>query len=177
MDCWVRSHPFLTFFHIAHPTSPSYNPLNEPTDPKQTRLIDFYNRVHAAIRAVDADHALFFDGNTFASDFSHFGEAQKGWDNTAYAIHDYSLFGFPRMEEYAGTDLQKHRMKRSYEKKRQWMDERGLCVWNGEFGPVYARRQYDGEATDAINARRYQVLKDQLQLYNKVCEGFVWKCW
>ncbi|KAL1659424.1 glycoside hydrolase family 5 protein [Schizophyllum commune] len=152
-----------------------YNPLNEPTDPKQTRLIDFYNRVHAAIRAVDPDHALFFDGNTFASDFSHFGEAQKGWDNTAYAIHDYSLFGFPRMEEYAGTDLQKHRMKRSYEKKRQWMDERGLCVWNGEFGPVYARRQYDGEETDAINARRYQVLKDQLQLYNK--DRLSWTIW
>lgn len=48
------------------------------------------------------------------------------------------------------------------------MDQRGLCVWNGEWGPVYARKQYDGEATDLINERRYHVLKDQLDIYNKV---------
>lgn len=48
------------------------------------------------------------------------------------------------------------------------MDERGLCVWNGEWGPVYARTQYDGEATDSINTVRYQVLKDQLEIYNSV---------
>lgn len=59
-------------------------------------------------------------------------------------------------------------MKRSYEKKREWMDQRGLCVWNGEWGPVYARKQYDGEATEAINEQRYQVLKDQLAIYNQV---------
>lgn len=48
------------------------------------------------------------------------------------------------------------------------MDQRGLCVWNGEWGPVYARKQYDGEKTEEINAVRYHVLKDQLQIYNKV---------
>ena len=48
------------------------------------------------------------------------------------------------------------------------MDERGLCVWNGEWGPVYARRQYDGDATDAINKTRYGVLKDQLEIYKAV---------
>jgi hypothetical protein len=64
-------------------------------------------------------------------------------------------------------------LQRSYEKKREWMDQHGLCVWNGEFGPVYARKQFDGERTDEINEQRYQVLKDQLALYNKV--GFnVW---
>lgn len=48
------------------------------------------------------------------------------------------------------------------------MDEHGLCVWNGEWGPVYARKQYDGEATDAINEERYRVLRDQLAIYNDV---------
>lgn len=47
------------------------------------------------------------------------------------------------------------------------MDQRGLCVWNGEWGPVYARKQYDGAATEAINERRLQVLKDQLAIYNQ----------
>lgn len=47
------------------------------------------------------------------------------------------------------------------------MDQRGLCVWNGEWGPVYARKQYDGGATDAINEQRYQVLQDQLGIYDQ----------
>lgn len=146
-----------------------YNPLNEPTDSKHTRLIAFYNQVHTAIRAVDPDHAIFFDANTFASDFSHFGDAHKNWDNTGYSIHDYTTFGFPAApQDYVGSAEQQRRLRRSYEKKREWMDERGLCVWNGEWGPVYARKAYDGDATDAINRRRYHVLKDQLEIYNKV---------
>lgn len=146
-----------------------YNPLNEPTDSQHTRVVHFYDRVYEAIRAVDTDHAIFFDGNTFASDFSHFGDAHKRWANTAYSIHDYSSFGFPSApQEYVGNDEQKRRLTRSYEKKREWMDERGLCVWNGEWGPVYARKQYEGEATDSINRVRYHVLKDQLDIYSKV---------
>ena len=147
-----------------------YNPLNEPTDSKHTRLVAFYDRLHKAIRAIDPHHAIFLDGNTFASDFSHFGEAYKSWENTAYSIHDYSLFGFPASPEpYKSSDVQRHRLRRSYEKKKEWMVERGLCVWNGEFGPVYARKEYEGEATDSINEHRYQVLKDQLAIYNEVC--------
>ena len=146
-----------------------YNPLNEPTDPTHTRVIQFYERVYDAIRSVDSEHAIFFDGNTFASDFSHFGEVYKKWSNTAYSIHDYSLYGFPAApEDYIGSADQKRRLRRSYEKKREWMDQHGLCVWNGEWGPVYARTQYDGAATDSINAHRYHVLKDQLSIYNDV---------
>ena len=150
-----------------------YNPLNEPTDSKHTRLIGFYDKVYAAIRAVDANHVIFFDGNTFASDFSHFGDAHKRWENTAYSIHDYSSFGFPAApQEYVGSEEQRTRLRRSYEKKRKWMDERGLCVWNGEWGPVYARRPYDGDATEAINKARYRVLKDQLEIYKAVRLSF-----
>lgn len=146
-----------------------YNPLNEPTDPKHSRLVEFYNKVHKVIREVDPDHIIYFDGNTFASDFSRFGDAHKNWDNTGYSIHDYSNFGFPGAPEtYTGTAEQQRRLRRSYEKKRQWMDERGLCVWNGEFGPVYARRQYEGELTDSINESRYKVLEDQLKIYDQV---------
>ena len=150
-----------------------YNPLNEPTDPHQTRLLAFYDRVYAAIRAIDPHHALFLDGNTYATDFSGFPEdAGTRWPNAAYAIHDYSVFGFPDTPEpYARTDAQRRRMARSYEKKREWMDAHGLCVWNGEWGPVYARKEYEAEKTDAINEERYKVLQDQLAIYNKVRRG------
>ncbi|TEB18768.1 glycoside hydrolase [Coprinellus micaceus] len=153
-----------------------YNPLNEPTDSKHCRVVEFYDKVHKVIRAEDPDHIIFFDGNTFASDFSQFGDAHKNWDNTAYSIHDYSLFGFPNPPElYTGTDEQKHRLKRSYQKKRAWMDERGLCVWNGEWGPVYARKQYEGDKTDETNTVRYKVLEDQLKLYDQ--DRLSWSIW
>ena len=149
-----------------------YNPLNEPADPtpRAARLVAYYNRVIAAIRTADPHHALFLDGNTYASDFTGFpDDAGARWPNTAFAIHDYSLYGFPKSPEpYARTDEQRRRMRRSYEKKREWMDAHGLCVWNGEWGPVYARKEYDGEDWEAINERRYNVLKDQLDLYDKV---------
>lgn len=159
----------LAKHYAGNPWIAGYNPLNEPTDSKHTRLVAFYKRLHKAIRAVDPHHAIFFDGNTFASDFSHFGDACKEWENTAYSIHDYSVFGFPDAPEvYEASEAQQRRLRRSYEKKRQWMDENGLCVWNGEWGPVYARRQYDGDETDKINEARYKVLKDQLDIYKKV---------
>ncbi|KDR66159.1 hypothetical protein GALMADRAFT_259609 [Galerina marginata CBS 339.88] len=165
----------LAAHYKSHKWIAGYNPLNEPTDAKHTRVIAFYDAVHTAIRSVDTDHAIFFDGNTFASDFSHFGDVHKKWDNTAYSIHDYSSFGFPGAQEYVGSEEQKRRLRRSYEKKREWMDERGLCVWNGEWGPVYARRQFDGDATDAINKTRYKVLKDQLDIYKK--DRLSWSIW
>lgn len=33
---------------------------------------------------------------------------------------------------------------------------------------VYARKEYDGDQTDEINDRRYNVLQDQLEIYRKV---------
>ena len=147
-----------------------YNLLNEPSDPKHSGLVALYDRLHTAIRAVDPHHILFLDGNTYATDFSGFpDDAGTRWPNAAFAIHDYSVYGFPDAPElYTRTESQKHRMMRSYEKKREWMDARGLCVWNGEWGPVYARKEYEGEHMDEINERRYNVLNDQLQLYAKV---------
>ncbi|TFK51394.1 glycoside hydrolase [Heliocybe sulcata] len=166
----------LAKHYVGNTWIAGYNPLNEPTDPTHTTLIHFYNRIYKVIRDVDPHHAIFLDGNTFASDFSHFGDASKNWENTAYSIHDYSVFGFPAAPEaYVSNDTQRHRLRRSYERKREWMDKNGLCVWNGEWGPVYARKEYEGEAWNEINQQRYQVLKDQLDIYNK--DRLSWSIW
>lgn len=150
--------------------------MNEPTDAEHTRLIALYDRVHDAIRAIDKNHALFWDGNTFASDFSHFGDSHTRWTNSAYGIHDYSGYGFPAAEAlYTGTQEERRRLRRSYEKKKEWMAQRGLCVWNGEWGPVYARKEYEGDLTDKINEARYLVLKDQLSIYNS--DRLSWSIW
>ena len=43
------------------------------------------------------------------------------------------------------------------------------------FGPVYARKQYEGEQTDYINESRYKVLKDQLEIYDEA--RISWSIW
>ncbi|KDR73000.1 hypothetical protein GALMADRAFT_142697 [Galerina marginata CBS 339.88] len=145
--------------HIA-----GYNALNEPTDAQHIRIIPFYDAVHTALRTFDPDHAIFFDGNTLASDFSHFCDAHKRWNNNVYSIRDYSSFGFPgaKAQEYVGSEEQKRRLRQSYEKKREWMDERGSC--------------HEGDAMDsAIIKTRCRVLKDQLDIYKK--DRLRWSIW
>ncbi|KDR71696.1 hypothetical protein GALMADRAFT_253406 [Galerina marginata CBS 339.88] len=66
----------LASHYKSHKWIAGYKPLNEPTEPTRTRLLSFYSAVHTAIHSVDPDHAIFFDGNAFASDFSHFGDAR-----------------------------------------------------------------------------------------------------
>jgi hypothetical protein len=55
------------------------------------------------------------------------------------------------------------------------MKDNNFPIWNGEFGPVYARRQYDGDATDEINTSRIQLLKDQLDVYDE--DNISWSIW
>ncbi|EAU88936.2 endoglucanase family 5 glycoside hydrolase [Coprinopsis cinerea okayama7 len=162
-----------------NPWIAGYNVLNEPADPhpQHAGLIKMYDRLHQAIREIDGNHIIFLDGNTFATDFTKFPEdAGTRWTNTAYAIHDYAVYGFPSAPEpYEGSEAQKERLLKTYKRKREWMDQRGLCVWNGEWGPVYARREYDGDAMEDINERRYNVLKDQLEIYEK--DRLSWSIW
>ncbi|RDB21881.1 putative glucan 1,3-beta-glucosidase A [Hypsizygus marmoreus] len=165
-----------------NPWVAGYNVLNEPADPHPAckGLIGVYDRVIRAIReeAGDVRHVVFLDGNTFATDFTKFPERclERWGENTAFAIHDYAVYGFPAAPGvYERSEEQMKRMKGAYERKRRWMDERGLCVWNGEWGPVYARREYDGEETERINERRYWVLEDQLEIYRK--DRLSWSIW
>ncbi|GAW03142.1 glycoside hydrolase [Lentinula edodes] len=57
-----------------------YNPLNEPTDPYHIRVIAFYDRVYTAIRAVDPEHAIFFD---VLSDFPQLLRITKQYEGEA----------------------------------------------------------------------------------------------
>ncbi|KAG9077771.1 hypothetical protein FS749_010304, partial [Ceratobasidium sp. UAMH 11750] len=149
-----------------------YNPLNEPTDEQHTRVLDWYARAEKAIHAVDPDHILFWDGNTFAADFSHFGEPLP---RSVYSIHDYSTYGFPQVSEpYEGTPEQKAKLESSFKRKIGYHEKIGGHIWNGEFGPVYASPD-DGPDWERINERRYHVLKDQLELYD--LHNISWSIW
>jgi len=99
--------------------------MNEPADPDHVNLQSWYRRVEKAIRAVDPDHILFLDGNTYAMDFSAFKEVLP---NCVYAIHDYATMGFPSGEPYVGSPEQKEHLRRAYERKVEFMKEKGVPV-------------------------------------------------
>lgn len=107
--------------------------MNEPASPEQHLVPAFYERIEKAIRTVDPNHILFLDGNTYSMDFSAFKNVLP---NTVYAFHDYATYGFPMREQYVGTEEQKQHLQRQFDRKMQFMKEKGVPGWDGEFGPV-----------------------------------------
>jgi len=160
IDLWVA----VAKHYAGDPVIAGYNPLNEPADPEHVRLIAWYKRVEQAIRAVDPDHILWIDGNTYAMDFSQFPD--ETLPNSVYACHDYAMLGFPipGQAPYSGTNEQNSKLKRSFERKTEYMRSKGVPVWNGEFGPVYANARFDEDA-EKTNESRYGVLREQLRIY------------
>lgn len=146
-----------------------YNPVNEPADPSQEMIMPLYRRLYDAIRAVDPDHVLFLEGNRYSQDFHMFGEP---WQNVVYTNHDYALPGFVDGGPYPGTSRGKYVdrdvLEQTFLDRSSYMMEHGLHVWVGEFGPVYT----GDPAADEV---KYQVLRDQLEIYDKY--GASWAIW
>lgn len=160
-NLWIK----IADYYKNHEYVAGYNLLNEPAVADHGKLIRYYQRLEKEVRKVDGNHMLFLDGNTYAMDFRQF--PKEVFPNTVYAIHDYSNFGFPVHDHdlYKGTQQQKERLKLQYERKVEYMKEHNVPVWNGEFGPVYASDFRGDQEPEIINSARYNVLKDQLEVY------------
>jgi hypothetical protein len=172
IDLWVA----IAKHYVNNPVVAGYNLLNEPADPKHTRLVSWYERAEKAIRAVDRDHILYIDGNTYAMDFTHFPKSPL--PNAVYACHDYAMLGFPipGQAPYTGSEAQNAKLRSQFERKAAFMRERGVPVWNGEFGPVYASETGpDPSQARKINESRYAVLKQQLNIYAETSVS--WSIW
>jgi hypothetical protein len=154
-----------------NPWIAGYNPINEPCDPYHVRLPAFYERLEPAIRAVDPHHILWLDGNTFAMEWRGFTRVLP---NCAYALHDYTMMGFPTGERFKGTPEQKDKLEAQFLRKARFQHERRAVAWNGEFGPVYADPRVEGEAA-VINQERYNLLGAQLEVYDKY--QIPWTIW
>ena len=146
-----------------------YNPINEPADPSGTAIGPVYQRLFDAIRAVDAEHIIFLEGNRYSQDFDMFGEPLP---NVVYTNHDYALPGFIDGGVYPGVSrgqyVDRDALERTFLARSQYMLEHQTPIWVGEFGPVYTG---DAEA-DAV---RYRVLRDQLEIYRR--HGASWSIW
>ncbi|RDW80490.1 glycoside hydrolase family 5 protein [Coleophoma crateriformis] len=161
----------LAKHYKGNPWIAGYNPINEPCDPKHVRLPAFYDRLEPEIRAIDPDHILWLDGNTFAMEWKGF---DKVLPNSAYALHDYSGMGFPTGERFKGTEEQKSKLERQFLRKAQFQQKMKAVAWNGEFGPVYSDPLTDADAEE-INQERYNLLGAQLEIYDKY--QIPWSIW
>jgi aryl-phospho-beta-D-glucosidase BglC (GH1 family) len=152
-----------------NPWVAGYNPINEPGDAEGIAIWPFYQRLHAAVRAIDTRHILFLDGNRYSTDFTIFKEV---WPNTVYTCHDYALPGFADGGDYPGTSrgayVDRDAVESVFLERTKFMRETGTPIWVGEFGPVYT-----GDATR--DEMRYQLLTDQLAIYEAYYAG--WSLW
>ncbi|GAA3163785.1 hypothetical protein GCM10010466_63420 [Planomonospora alba] len=146
-----------------------YNPVNEPGDASGKAIGPFYDRLVKALRAVDPGHVLFLDGNTYSTDFSVFREV---YENTVFVCHDYALAGFAHGGPYPGYTrgewVDREQLERTFERRTVFQRETGTPIWVGEFGPVYT-------GDPAIDAQRYQILADQLEIFD--AHGAGWSLW
>ena len=82
--------------------------------------------------------------------------------------------GFPKGETYTGSAEQDSQLERQFTRKAEIMYRLKTPIWNGEFGPVYANPAVDSDAQE-INKHRYQVLDQQLSIYDKY--QIHWSIW
>jgi hypothetical protein len=165
---WLWSE--LAKHYKSNPWVAGYNPLNEPCDSEHSRLPAFYDRLEPIIRAIDPNHILWLDGNTFAMEWRSFTHVLP---NSAYSLHDYSSYGFPTGERYKSLPAQDEKIESSFLRKMTFMQDNKVAAWNGEFGPVYAAPS-DLDA-ETINQERYNLLGTQLKIYDKY--QIPWSIW
>ena len=146
-----------------------YNPINEPGDPSEEMIVPFYRRLYQAIRAVDPDHILFLEGNRYSTEFHMFTET---WPQVIYSVHDYALPGFIDGGPYPGISrgeyVDKAVLEETFLRRTAYMRQTETPIWVGEFGPVYV-------GDPAADAMRYQVLRDQLEIYDRYQAN--WAMW
>jgi endoglucanase len=155
--------------YAGEPAVAGYNLLNEPGDSSGAVIGPFTDRLVAAVRAIDPHHIVFADGNTYSTDFSVFGEV---YENTVFACHDYALAGMAHGGPYPGhTDgrwVDRDVLEEKFLERTSFQRETGTPLWVGEFGPVYT-------GDPARDEQRYQILADQLDIYDKYGAG--WSLW
>jgi endoglucanase len=153
----------------GNPWVAGYNPLNEPGDASGEVIGPFYRRFRDAVRAIDPDHIIFFDGNRYSLDFGIFEET---WPNTVYTVHDYALPGFVDGGGYPGISrgeyVDRSVLEETFLTRTEFMRKTETPIWVGEFGPVYL-------GDEAAVEQRYQLLVDQLELYRQY--GASWAIW
>jgi aryl-phospho-beta-D-glucosidase BglC (GH1 family) len=147
-----------------------YNLMNEPADESRAVVGPLYRRLYEAVRAIDPDHTIFLDGNTYSTEFDMFDD--EPWPNVVYSLHDYVAAGLGRGGDYPGytdgTYIDAAYAREKFLQRSEYARRTGTPIMVGEFAPIYT----GDERTDAM---RRQILADQLELYREF--DVSWTSW
>jgi hypothetical protein len=125
------------------PVMAMYGIMNEPEAVDWGRLNHYYRRVTEAIRGIDTNHILNFEGNFYSQDFSQLDPPVD--PNAVYASHLYVPPGLDDIR-YPGLvgDIIYHRetLEEIYEQRRRYCARYEIPHWMSEFGPIYNDPDY-----------------------------------
>lgn len=138
-----------------------------------------YRRAVQAIRAVDARHIIFLEGDRYAFEFA--GLDAPFADNLVYSSHNYTAAGFGPGSYPGLIDLPGPRAAgpEHWDRARQeqfflahegsvFCEQHQVPLWVGEFGSVY-----NGPAEEVPD--RLRAMDDQLALFER--HGAHWTSW
>ncbi|KAM0338061.1 hypothetical protein ACHAPU_011453 [Fusarium lateritium] len=95
-------------------------------------------------------------------DFTGF---DRVWENSVYDIHACCGFGLPnRIGRFQGIEEQNSFIRRMYDRKVEFMKKHNVPIWNGEFGTIYERKEYNLD-WEVQNEERYNMLDRQMAIY------------
>jgi len=100
INLWKR----IASYYANNTSIGGYDLINEPCyfNPEGTvSLMDFYKRVTIAIREVDRNHIIFYEGNTYTRNFLMFTENLD--ENCSYTFHLYPFLQIP--DKLQSTDI------------------------------------------------------------------------
>jgi hypothetical protein len=146
----------------GNPWVAGYNLMNEPAEESGTKVGPVYAELIEAVRAIDPEHIIFLDGNTYSTDFSMFDD--KPWPNVVYSLHDYVAAGLGRGGPYVGKSI----ALAKFLERSEYARRTGTPLLVGEFSPIYT----DDEQENVV---RRQILEDQLDIYREYGAG--WTSW
>ncbi len=184
-DRFVGLWEVLAEHYEGNRTVAGYNLMNEPhtnggqgrfgnwhATPSDSAILNaVYRRTVDAIRAIDADHIIFLEGNYYAQHFDTI--APPFADNLVYSSHNYTAAGFgpgryPGELRGAHWDYVKQEQDFLDHQGTQYTQHYGVPLWVGEFGTAY--NGPEDEVEDRMRA-----LDDQLAVFN--AHGAHWTTW
>ena len=156
-----------------------YNVMNEPlTNAPAGRYSDrytpdwgvmnrVYRRVVEAIRAIDADHIIFLEGDHFSTRFD--GLDAPLTENLVYSSHNYSPAGlFPG--PYPSAEWNRERQMEAFlgHEGTRYAQRHNVPLWVGEFGATF-----NGPPDET--AHHVRAVDDQIDVFEEY--GAHWTIW
>lgn len=145
-----------------------YGIMNEPEAYDAAKINRYNKRVTKAIREIDKNHILNFEGNIYSQDFSQLDPPPD--PNVIYSSHLYINAGLDDVEYPGIVDGEyfcRENLETIYQQRRAYCAEHNIPHYISEFGPIYN--------DPAFAESKLRVIDDYLDIIN--LSGDHWTIW